>query len=157
MMETAGSWSWICRRHKIRCRLWGSLRAKALTCCQAGLSHLRENTGVLLWHSWIRSQLCHCSTGRCCGMGSIPGQGTSIGHECSQKKVCGGGNTHQWSPQVFAHETPRRIFYSFVHFTRWPLKLVYAYLQKLYHLIFLCCTPILNLLWLKSWAVESMN
>ena len=39
----------------------------------------KPNSGrVLLWHSGIRIQHCHCSSlGCCCGAGFIPGPGTS--------------------------------------------------------------------------------
>ena len=34
--------------------------------------------GVLLWHSGLRMYHCHySSSGHCCGVGSIPGAGTS--------------------------------------------------------------------------------
>ena len=37
--------------------------------------------GVPWWVSRLRIQHCHC-----CGMGSVPGLGTSVGHGCSKKK-----------------------------------------------------------------------
>ena len=43
--------------------------------------------GVLLWHSRLRIQHCHCSSlGCCCVTGSIPGLGTSICHGHDRKK-----------------------------------------------------------------------
>ena len=40
-----------------------------------------------LWHSGIWIQHCHCyGSSYSCGVGSIPGPGTSTCHECSQKK-----------------------------------------------------------------------
>ena len=36
---------------------------------------------------WVKDWRCHCSQlGHCCGMGSIPGPGSSACHEHSQKK-----------------------------------------------------------------------
>ena len=43
--------------------------------------------GVLLWLSWLRIHHCHCSSlGHGCGMGSIPGPGTSTCCKDGQKK-----------------------------------------------------------------------
>ena len=43
--------------------------------------------GVLLWHSGLRIQCCHCSSwGCCCGACLIPGLGTSSCPGCSQNK-----------------------------------------------------------------------
>ena len=42
---------------------------------------------VLLWHSMLRSQHCHCSgLGHCFGIGLIPGKGTSTCYRPGQKK-----------------------------------------------------------------------
>lgn len=42
---------------------------------------------VLLWHSMLRSQHCHCSgLGHCFGIGLIPGKGTSTCYRLGQKK-----------------------------------------------------------------------
>jgi len=41
--------------------------------------------GVLLWHSRLRIRCCYCnSLGRCCGLSSVPGLGTSTCHQHSQ-------------------------------------------------------------------------
>ena len=42
---------------------------------------------LTLWHSGLRIQHCHCnSLGCCCGMGSVPGLGTSACLRHGQKK-----------------------------------------------------------------------
>ena len=42
----------------------------------------------LAWHSGLRTQhCCSCGIGRSCSSKSIPGLGTSICHECSQKEI----------------------------------------------------------------------
>ena len=49
-----------------------------------------SNRGVPLWHSGSKTQHSHCGgSGCCCGMGSIPGLGTSLCLRCSQKKKKG--------------------------------------------------------------------
>ena len=48
--------------------------------------HLKIKLGVLLWHSGLRIQHCHCSSlGRCCGMSLVPGPSTSSCLTHSQK------------------------------------------------------------------------
>ena len=48
---------------------------------------LKWRDSVSLWYSRRRIQHCHCSgSGRSCGTGSIPSQGTSVRCGCSQKK-----------------------------------------------------------------------
>ena len=43
--------------------------------------------GIPLWHSELRIQHCYCSSsGHCCGMGWIPGQGTPTCPETAKKK-----------------------------------------------------------------------
>ena len=43
--------------------------------------------GFPLWISGLTIQCCQCSgSGCCCGMGSIPGVGTSTCHRCRKKK-----------------------------------------------------------------------
>ena len=40
-----------------------------------------------MWHRGLKLQCCHCSSlGCCCGVGLIPGPGTSICGGCGQKK-----------------------------------------------------------------------
>ena len=47
----------------------------------------RKVSGVPLGHSRLRIWCCHCrGSGCCCGMGSIPGPGTSTCHGQGQKK-----------------------------------------------------------------------
>ena len=47
----------------------------------------KHNTEVLLWLSGLRIQLCRCSSlNQCCGMGLIPGLGTSTCCRCGKKK-----------------------------------------------------------------------
>ena len=42
---------------------------------------------IILWHRSLRIQHCHCNgSGHCCGMGLIPGLGTSICHGQAKKK-----------------------------------------------------------------------
>ena len=52
------------------------------------LERFKSNTkGAAFWHSGLTIQCCHCnSSGCCCGMGLIPGPGTSICCKCGQRK-----------------------------------------------------------------------
>ena len=52
------------------------------------LNRFKKNiVGVPLWHRGLKLQCCHCSSlGCCCGVGLIPGPGTSICGGCGQKK-----------------------------------------------------------------------
>ena len=47
---------------------------------------LKLKLGVLGWLSGLRIQHCPCSgLGHCCGVGSLPGLGTSTWHGCGEK------------------------------------------------------------------------
>ena len=62
-------------------------KKKKKNCLQVYNKFLKtEKTGVLLQLSGLRILHCHCSSlDCCCGLGLIPGPGTSTCHGCSQK------------------------------------------------------------------------
>ena len=66
---------------------------------------------VPLWHIGLRIQYCHCScSGCCCGVGSLPGQGTSASYEeapcpLKRKKSFKNGELFLWLSRLRIHHS----------------------------------------------------
>ena len=62
--------------------------------------------GVPLWHGRLRIWFCHCIVSGCyCGMGLIPGPGTSV---CQAAPPQNRTHFQMWSPYVLGHWSSRK-------------------------------------------------
>ena len=102
----------------------GRLRCRSLLQREPGLTRNLElifqqrQKGVLMWHSELRILHCHCKgLGRCCGVGSIPGPGTSTCYRHSQKKNKTKQNRNMKQPDALSAAFPLKGFRVF-HFKK---------------------------------------